>query len=32
MTGMREAITQRRFAEFHAQAREGWAQGDLSPI
>jgi queuine tRNA-ribosyltransferase len=32
MAGMREAIEQRRFAEFRAQIREGWQKGDLPPV
>jgi queuine tRNA-ribosyltransferase len=31
MAGMRESITQGRFAEFCARVREGWDQGDVSP-
>jgi queuine tRNA-ribosyltransferase len=29
--GMRDAIAQRRFGEFHAETSEAWAQGDLPP-
>ena len=32
MAGMREAIAHGRFAEFRAQTREGWEQGDLAPL
>ena len=32
MAGMRDAIAQGRFAEFRAQTREGWEQGDLPPL
>jgi queuine tRNA-ribosyltransferase len=32
MAGMRDAIEQGRFAEFRAQARAGWEQGDLPPL
>ena len=32
MAGMREAIERGRFADFRAQAREGWARGDLPPL
>jgi queuine tRNA-ribosyltransferase len=32
MAGTRDAIAQGRFAEFRARVREGWAQGDLSPV
>jgi len=32
MAGMRDAIAHGRFAEFRAQAREGWEQGDLPPL
>jgi queuine tRNA-ribosyltransferase len=31
MAGMRAAIEGGRFAEFHAQTREGWTRGDLPP-
>jgi queuine tRNA-ribosyltransferase len=31
MAGARAAIAAGRFAEFHAQARDGWAGGDLPP-
>jgi queuine tRNA-ribosyltransferase len=32
MAGMRDAIARGRFAEFRDQTREGWEQGDLSPL
>jgi queuine tRNA-ribosyltransferase len=32
MAGMREAIAQRRFADFCAQTREGWERGDIAPL
>jgi queuine tRNA-ribosyltransferase len=32
MAGMRDAIVRGRFAEFRDQTREGWEQGDLSPL
>ena len=32
MAGMRDAIAQGRFAEFRAQTRESWEQGDLPPL
>jgi queuine tRNA-ribosyltransferase len=32
MGGMREAIVQGRFAEFRAETRRGWQQGDLAPV
>ena len=32
MAGMRDAIVHGRFAEFRAQMREGWEQGDLPPL
>ena len=32
MAGMRDAIAGGRFAEFRAQTREGWEQGDLPPL
>jgi queuine tRNA-ribosyltransferase len=32
MAGMRDAIMHGRFAEFRAQMREGWEQGDLPPL
>jgi len=32
MAGMRAAITGGRFADFQAQAKAGWAQGDLVPL
>jgi queuine tRNA-ribosyltransferase len=32
MAGMRDAIAHGRFAEFRAQTREGWEQGDLPPL
>jgi len=32
MAGMREAIERGRFADFRAQAREGWVRGDLPPL
>jgi queuine tRNA-ribosyltransferase len=32
MAGMRNAIEGRRFADFRAQTREGWARGDLPPV
>ena len=32
MAGMREAITRGRFAEFRAQAQEGWQRGDLPAV
>jgi queuine tRNA-ribosyltransferase len=32
MGGMRAAIERGRFADFRAQAREGWARGDLPPV
>ncbi len=32
MAGMRDAIAGGRFAEFRAQTREGWEQGDLAPL
>jgi hypothetical protein len=28
MAGMREAIAERRFAEFCATTKEGWARGE----
>jgi queuine tRNA-ribosyltransferase len=31
MAGMRIAIAERRLADFEAQAKAGWAQGDLPP-
>jgi queuine tRNA-ribosyltransferase len=32
MAGMRDAIARGRLAEFRAQTREGWEQGDLPPL
>ncbi len=32
IAGMREAIAQRRFAEFCAATREGWERGDIAPL
>jgi len=32
MAGMREAIERVRLTDFRAQAREGWARGDLPPL
>jgi len=32
MAGMRDAIARGSFAEFRDQTREGWEQGDLSPL
>ena len=32
MAGMRDAIARGCFAEFRAQAREGWEKGDLPPL
>ena len=32
MAGMRDAIARGHFAEFRAQTREGWEQGDLPPL
>jgi queuine tRNA-ribosyltransferase len=32
MAGMRDSIASGRFAEFRAQTREGWEQGDLPPL
>ena len=31
MAGVRAAIAGRRFAEFEAAMRDGWARGDLAP-
>ena len=31
MAGVRAAIRGRRFAEFEAAVRDGWARGDLAP-
>jgi queuine tRNA-ribosyltransferase len=31
MAGMRAAIQAGRFADFRAEAREGWARGDIAP-
>jgi queuine tRNA-ribosyltransferase len=31
MAGMRIAIAERRLADFEAEAKAGWAQGDLPP-
>jgi queuine tRNA-ribosyltransferase len=31
MAGMRDAIAQRRFADFRAATREGWQRGDIPP-
>jgi len=32
MAGMREAIAEGRFADFHAATMAGWAQGDIAPL
>ena len=32
MAGVREAIAQRRFADFCAATREGWERGDIAPL
>ena len=32
MAGLREAIAQRRFVEFCAVTREGWARGDIAAL
>jgi queuine tRNA-ribosyltransferase len=32
MAGMREAIAQRRFADFCTQIREDWERGDIPPL
>jgi queuine tRNA-ribosyltransferase len=31
MAGIRTAVAERRFEDFHAQTREGWARGDIPP-
>jgi hypothetical protein len=32
MQGIREAIAERRFAEFRGRVKQGWEQGDLSSL